>query len=202
MAIRKFSTASISAGTNKSTKLWDQETFQSGMFALATVSLTSSQSAIAFTDIPANYTHLHLRMLLRSDTAAVNTYLGGYLNGDGATNYSRHQIIGDGSSATAGAATSAGLWAIDSGVSSASNTAGVFSAFVIDFLDYTSTTKAKTIRALNGYDNNGSGAIRLQSNAWYKNTSSVYEAINQISLFSGGNFIAGSHAALYGIKVA
>ena len=103
MAIRKFSTASISAGTNKSTKLWDQETFQSGMFALATVSLTTAASTITFSSIPSDYTHLQIRGIARSASTGGSMRIDFNSDANGA-NYARHLLMGDGSSATASAA--------------------------------------------------------------------------------------------------
>jgi hypothetical protein len=66
-----------------------------------------------------------------------------------------------------------------------------------DFLDYTSTTKNKTIRSLLGQDNNGSGYIQFQSDLWI-NTA----AITSLTILStGGDYINQySQFALYGIK--
>ena len=151
--------------------------------------------SITFSSIPATFTHLQLRLFLRCDAAAVNSYLGGYFNSDSTTNYARHNLLGDGSTAQSSATTSANLWAVDSAVAGASLTTGVFSVSIIDILDYTSTTKNKTVRTLSGYDNNGSGSVRLNSNLWFKTP----EAINRIDIFTGGSFIAGSRFDLYGI---
>lgn len=167
-----------------------------GYVSISTTTVGAGGAAnISFGSIPQVYKHLQLRLLLRVDSAGANAYLGGYLNGDGAANYARHGLVGDGSSASAGATTSAGLWAVDSSVSAASNASGIFSAFVIDILDYTNTNKNKTMRSLSGYDTNGAGQIRMQSNLWQSTS-----AVSSISLLSAGNFVQYSQAALYGIQ--
>jgi hypothetical protein len=67
---------------------------------------------------------------------------------------------------------------------------------IINLIDYSSTSKNKTIRVTQGTDKNGSGVLQLHSGAWY-NTN----AINSVNIFSqGANFNTGTTIALYGIK--
>jgi hypothetical protein len=196
MSIRKFSTASISAGTNKSTKLWDQETFQSGMFALATVSLTTATSSIVFSGIPADYTHLQIRgTIIGSATSWVRMQI----NSDTASNYSMHELRGNGSSATAAAALTADHMWLGLTTSSSYPT-----SFVTDLLDYRNTSKLKVARSLYAQDQNGAGQTGLTSAVWFKAGSGVTsDAITSLTfLINGGNFNANSQIALYGIKVA
>jgi hypothetical protein len=201
MAIRKFSTASVSAGSNKSTKLWDQETLQSGMFALATVSLTSTASSIVFSGIPQNYTHLQVRGFLRSDKSAdTNADLYLWLNGDlSSNNYTRHYLRSNGASASAlGYGT--GNNPVAGEATGASSTAGVFGCTVIDILDYTNTSKNKIVSTFHGQDQNGSqGNVWLTSSAWLS-TSAVTSLT--FTLQASTNFVQYSQFALYGIKAA
>jgi hypothetical protein len=200
MSIRKFSTASISAGTNKSTKLWDQETFQSGMFALATVSLTSTVSSVTFSDIPPSYTHLQIRGISRASTSGERNNMF-YLtyNGDTAANYSWHNLLGSGASVFAEGASSTSI--PRTGMSTAATAlSGNMGPVIIDILDYTNTNKNKTLRSLTGFDNNGAGEIYFNSTSW-RNTS----AVTSITLtpFQGNgasSFVANTSFALYGIK--
>jgi hypothetical protein len=196
MAIRRFSTASISTGNSKSTKLWDQETFQSGMFALATVSLASSASSVAFSDIPSNYTHLQIRSLTRTDRAVTYTSNIIRFNGDTTnSNYSQHELFGNGSSLSAGGGGSSAIYTL---VPGSSTTANVFEGDIIDILDYCNTSKNKTVRILSGYDGNGSGVAFFGSGSWM-NTN----AVTSITMTAtSGNFIANSYFALYGIRTA
>jgi hypothetical protein len=74
--------------------------------------------------------------------------------------------------------------------------ANIFSAHIIDILDYANTNKFKTTRTLHGYDLNGSGLIQYFSGNW-RSTS----AISTIRLFPGNNALAQySSFALYGVK--
>lgn len=202
MSIRKFSTASISAGTNKSTKLWDQETFQSGMFALATVSLTSTASSIVFDSIPANYTHLQIRYAARCSRSDYTVAaLFARFNSDSGSNYSGHYLGGNGGSAFAyGGAnytfSPAGL------VSGTNVAASIFSGGVIDVLDYQNTNKYKTVRSLAGFNGNASGTgdeINFQSGSW-RNTNAITKI--EFTIETSANFLANTTFALYGIKVA
>lgn len=165
--------------------------------ALSTVTVPSGGlSSITFAGIPTTgYTHLQVRGIYRYTTAL--DILGMQLNDDTAANYSSHKIIGSGSSASAGAASSASN--MDLGYMMNSSTG--YGAAVIDLLDYTNTTKAKTVRALSGTDLNGSGYVTLNSSAWYNNTSSVYPAINSIKIYpAAGTFAEYTQFALYGVK--
>ena len=165
--------------------------------SIATVTVGSGgASSIEFTSIPGTYQHLQLRIIGRS-TAAVGPRAW-YLrcNSDTGSNYASHRLQGDGSVASAGAFTSETYVRVYDNPA-ANATASVFSAGVIDILDYGSTTKTKTVRFLNGFDGNGSGYIGVQSGLWNNSGS----AISGLTLtLEAGNFAQHSTAALYGIK--
>jgi hypothetical protein len=190
VALRRLSTSSIQTN-GKSSKLWDQTTFQSGMFAIATVSLTTA-STIVFDNIPSNYSHLQIRMCNLSEVLAGDVRL--QFNSDTGSNYALHYLYGNGASATAGG--SANTTYSYGSVSGNSSYPGVA---IMDVLDYTSTTKNKTVRSLGGVDVNGSGGYVWFASGLWKPTTPV--AINKITLFINNyNFNANSHFALYGIK--
>jgi hypothetical protein len=161
-------------------------------FSIATTTLSTTASSMTFSSIPSTYTHLQVRVSARSGASADDFRF--QLNGDTGTNYSRHGLYGTGSTTASNGVASSGvgnLGVID-------NTANVFSAAVIDILDYTNTNKYTTVRTLNGYDANGSGYVFLASTAWM-NTA----AVTSITLFpSGSSFQQYSSFALYGIKGA
>lgn len=165
--------------------------------ALATVTVPSGGlSSVTFAGIPqTGYSHLQVRGIYRYTTAL--DILAMQLNDDTSADYSSHKVYGSGSSAIADG--SAPVSNMDLGYMVNSSTG--YGTAVIDLLDYTNTTKAKTVRALSGTDLNGSGYINLNSSAWYKNTSSVYPAINSIKIYpTGGTFAEYSQFALYGVK--
>lgn len=151
---------------------------------------------IVFSGIPTGgqYTHLQIRGIgRRTDAQAYYDNMMFYFNTDStSTNYYRHLIVGDGSSAAAGAANSYPAVVLP-GNSQASN---VFGGFVVDILDYASTTKYKTVRTIGGVQTNGTDSeIRFQSGLW-KDTS----AINQITFIGNSGLTQYSQFALYGVK--
>ena len=200
MALRRLSTSSIQTN-GKSSKLWDQTTFQSGMFALATVSLTTATSTISFDNIPSNYTHLQVRAMMRSNGSFAGT-LDMWLrfNGDTGSNYSRHVLQGNGTAAAAGGNITETRIPFGNAIPGALSTANTFGVAVIDILDYTSTNKNKTVRGLYGANDNTTNTeyrIQLNSGLWYATPT----AITSITLLPEVNdFVQYSNFALYGIK--
>lgn len=179
--------------------------------SIATVT-PSGVSTITFSAIPSTYQHLQIRYLGKSNDSAANTHyqFSIIFNGDTASNYSYHRLSGDGSSAAdSGAATQTaikqGFAVIPSSGTSILNPMG---AGIIDILDYTSTTKNKTVRMIAGSDTNytlgsGVGRIVLNSGLWFKTP----EAITSITLILDTGFWSGTSSrlttfALYGIKGA
>ena len=155
--------------------------------SIATTILSSSQSSVTFSSITSSYTHLQVRLSTTSSAAANFCY---QVNGDTATNYSWHEVYGDGASAASWrAATQAQGYFIYSPSTNPT-------VAVIDFLDYANTNKYKTFRSLAGQDNNGSGRVELTSTNW-RNTN----AITSITIYpSTGTFSTYGIFALYGIK--
>ena len=166
--------------------------------SIATSTSTGSAGDITFTSIPSTYKHLQIRGILRTnDTGSFNNQ-GMRFNSDTGSNYKSHTLQGDGASATAGVVASATNFNDFMRATSNSLTAGIFSAVVMDILDYADTSKYKTWRALQGGDANGSGIIGLNSGVWMSTT-----AINSITISpSGGTAIQYSSFALYGVKGA
>jgi len=161
--------------------------------SIATTTVSTATASITFSSIPATYTHLQVRFIA-SMTASGPDDLKIRFNGDTASNYTRHYLYGSGSTAGAGASASIAFGAI--GVNTLPTTASTFGAGVVDILDYANTNKYKTLRALAGYDANGSGYIALSSSLWQSSS-----AITSIELFPiSSTFPQYSSFALYGIK--
>jgi hypothetical protein len=154
--------------------------------SIATVTVGSGGAAsVTFSSIPADYTHLQIRAFMVG-----GSYTTIRFNSDTTTsNYRNHWITGNGSS-----------------VSSSTNANNAYTpmsasangyADIIDILDYANTNKYKTIRALEGYDNNGSGEVYLSSNLWMSTA-----AISSIVFTPNSSMSQYSQFALYGIKGA
>ena len=164
--------------------------------SIATVSVGGGGAAsVSFTSIPATYTHLQLRALIRMKRTSEDYLTTTFNSGTDVTG--RHRLTGDGSTATAGGASGTGQ---DFGpYPDSSHTASIFGALILDILDYSNTNKYKTYRMLSGNDRNGAGRIDLQST-----TASTTSALSSIAFSSyyGDGFAQYSHFALYGIKGA
>ena len=107
--------------------------------SIATVTLATSAASITFSDIPQGYKHLQLRMMIRSNfnwPSSVPVFVN--FNGEtGNVNLSKHAIWGTGSSVAAyGSGSDRGF----DGTARLGTLANVYSAVIVDILDYSSTT--------------------------------------------------------------
>ena len=100
----------------------------------------------------------------------------------------------NGSSVTAASAGSNGS-AFGGWVNSNNYSASNFTANILDILDYTNTSKYKTVRVLTGNDGNGAGYVFFTSGSWQSTS-----AINSLNLSLNYDFAQYSQFALYGIR--
>lgn len=154
---------------------------------------TASVTFASLNTIASSYKHLQLRITERS-SASTNSQLAIRFNGDSGSNYSEHQLKGNGSSVTSyggGSVTFAPMGVtVESGA-----TASAFGGRIIDILDFSQTTKNKTIREIAGAAVSPN-SIAIYSAAWY-NTA----AVTSMEVFmNSGNFVSGSRLSLYGIR--
>jgi hypothetical protein len=166
--------------------------------SIATATGTGSSSTITFSSIPSTYKHLQIRGIGRTTRAATDSALVVRLNGDTASNYTYHTLLGNGTAASAGGfVTQTNMFlGRAAGNTAAANLAGVS---LIDIVDYASTTKNKTLRSFHGIDANGvfTGDVYLSSGLWLSTS-----AITSISLIvsDGSSWTTASTFALYGIN--
>jgi hypothetical protein len=165
--------------------------------SIATVTVGSGgQSNIEFTSIPSTFKHLQIRGILKSTVSAADTDYGFFtFNSDTGSNYAYHRFQGNGSTDGSNGNSPNNEGVLGYIVPSTGRT-NIFGTFIMDILDYASTSKIKTAKSLSGLDNNGSGIVEFTSASW-RNTS----AINSIKFISQtGNLAQYSSLALYGIK--
>lgn len=163
--------------------------------SIATQAISSNTSSILFTNIPQNYKNLQLRIFARGSNSVTSDYSYINFNEDGSGSYSSHYLSGNGTtSVVSGYVNSAQPLSLNFPCANAN--ANVFGSAVVDILDYTNTTKFKTARIFNGWDNNGSGNVFIWSIVW-----SSLNPITSIKLIGWGlaNYVPNSHVALYGI---
>lgn len=165
--------------------------------SIATINGNGSSGTITFSSIPNTYKHLQIRGIARGTNASVQELVTLRLNSDTGANYADHRLFGD--TIFANAVGNASQTSIYLSPTPAANTASnILGAFVIDIVDYSSTSKNKTTRHMIGRNNNGAfaEAIILGSGLW-RSTS----AVNSITLtIATGAFSTQSTFALYGIN--
>jgi hypothetical protein len=167
----------------------------SAYFPIATTTLATATASVTFSSIPATYTHLQIRYIARGASNLAGVMIT--INSDTGTNYSSHNVGGNGSVTFAGgSATQAGpLLGYMAPSGSGSN---IFGSGIADILDYANINKYKTVRTISGTDDNASiNYTGLLSDLW-QSTSAV-SAVTLAAQF-GSNFAQYSSFALYGIK--
>lgn len=166
--------------------------------SIETVTLSNSNTATLTFSSLGTYQHLQIRGLARNTRATTGqaSTIGVRFNSDTGNNYAHHRLRGTGSAADAGASSSVSRMALGDSQSD-SATANIFTAFVMDILDFASTSKAKTVRSFWGADTNGGGSVAVASGLWTSTS-----AVTSVTIYDadGYNFVTGSTFALYGIK--
>lgn len=164
----------------------DYELISTTVLGSAAPSVTFNVSSFAST-----YKHLQIRSVAKSGSSNSAIFL--FFNGDEASNYNWHNLVGTGTAVESAAVAPFGGIFI-SGLPPSSVTG--FAGSVCDILDAYSTTKNTTIRSLAGNVEGEFRGVTLFSGAW-RNTASI----TSIKLGSGGGILAaGSRFSLYGIK--
>ena len=163
---------------------------EGGYDALATITVGSTAvSSVTFSGIPNTYKHLQIRGVAFTSGSTNPTW---QVNGDtNGSNYSGHHLWGDGSTVTSNAQSGTSVfWNYNP-------SASYPSAFVMDWLDYASDSKFKTMRTLAGSETAGGVVETALWSGLYMRTN----PISQITLLGNGpSFTNNSHFALYGVK--
>lgn len=207
MAVYKFSTNSLKTPLKYSSLLAGNTTFvpwePTGSYdsiATATVANTTT-TTLTFTSIPATYTHLQLRYIIRTDRSDdYQDAIGMRFNSDTTTNYYRHRLETENTSGVVGGGSSGTDAQYHFMGSSALCASNVFASGVVDIIDYANTSKYKTTKSLGGTMNSATqNWMGFEGSLWLSTS-----AINRIDLKVnyGTNYAVGSTVALYGIKGA
>ena len=189
MAIR-----SLKTGTFSRSGMVGNPVIMPGSYeSIATTTLNATASSITISSIPSTYTHLQIRVI-GSMSASGADDLRMRVNGDTGSTYSTHFVVGNGTTAPAGAySTTTSMLVGANAMPTATNTYGVA---IIDVLDYANTNKYKTMRALTGNDTNGGGYVALSSGLWQSTS-----AITSLTFYpNASTFTANTQIALYGVN--
>jgi hypothetical protein len=157
---------------------------------IASNTLSAITTDITFSSIPATYTDLVIVVNYKAYNGA--KYLSMRLNGDTASNYSRTELRGDGTSATSQRVANEAY----AYLTSIYAPTGELGTFIINLNDYSNTTTFKTI--LTRGNNAGAGGTGVNVNLWRSTA-----AINTVFLTAlGSGYDIGSTFKLYGIEAA
>lgn len=205
MAVSRVSTSSVLQGFPKSRSLLagNSAYLPPSYESIATVTGSGSSGTVTFSSIPSTYTHLQIRYIAKSTqggTAA--SYIPTInINGSAASAYANHALRGDGATVAAtGAATQTSISASYAVIpNSATAYANMHGVGIIDILDYTSTSKNKTLKLMTGVDLNNPGIVNLSSGLWYATPTAITSVAINVPT---GSWTTTSVFALYGIKGA
>ena len=170
------------------------------MVWIAGATVGAGGGGVAFDSIPQTFTHLQIRIVGRTNSSGLPTLYTGF-NGDifaGSTNNASHTLTGDGSTTASANTTLQPQMNMFIGTLIPNTTTSTIQmAMIIDVLDYSNANKNKTVRALMGWDANGSGKVTLGSGL-----RAITAAVTRIDLVPDGNFLQGARADLYGITTS
>lgn len=187
MAISRISQSTVQAGFPKFNNTWDGLSAVGSMEPISAITLASASADIEFNNIPGTYSHLQIRCLVQASGGGNSALSLNYNSDTTASNYYRHALLGDGSSASTQAAQQFYAGSI---------TDNAWAVNIIDILDYKNTSKYKTTRVLAGRENNSTGSVFFTSQLWM-NTN----AISTIKISpASNNFVQYTSITLYGIK--
>ena len=161
---------------------------------IATTTLGSGTSDVAFTSIPSTYTDLIVVVSGAGTTSATDVLIQTYLNNI-FSGYSTTWLRGDGSSATSSRQT-ATSGAYVGYIPAATAAAGSIGNIIINYQNYSNTTTYKTILS-----RSNAAGTKVQASVALSSSTSAITQIN-VATFGVGNFISGSTFTLYGVKSA
>jgi hypothetical protein len=175
--------------------------------SIATQTVSGGGSgSVEFTSIPQTYSHLQIRGILQTNRPSyIVDVVQLRINNDTASNYSYHRIKG-GYESTPGVVSTGNSsdTYVNIGDLNSSVNASVFSAVVIDILDYSNTNKFKTVLGVTAFDVNGTtgtgsygGTVSFGLGNW-RSTSAITSI--KFTPATGTAFNQYSSLALYGVK--
>lgn len=161
--------------------------------ALATITLTGTDSSIDFANIPTTgYRDLVLVCSARG-TITTFTNVQMQFNGITTSSYTTLAMYGTGSGNGASYSETATNITLEQ-IARSSDTSGAFTPIVTQIMDYSTSDKHKSVITRNG--STLSGAVAAMASRFASNS-----AITSIKLFPfGGSFAVGSTFSLYGIR--
>lgn len=167
---------------------------------ITTTSLTTAQTSISFTGIPATYTDLRVTLTARSSLASpsVQSAFKIQFNSDTSGNYKHRGYLGNGNSTGWSTDTATGETAITNQYLPASVAgANIFGNTIMYIPNYAGSTQ-KTVNIINAQENNTQTAYTQTIIGLWTGTAAITSI--QLTESNAANLTAYSTASLYGIK--
>ena len=168
------------------------------MRPIAETTLGAPAASIVFSSIPADLSHLALRLFCRGDQVASFVPVNMQVNGDSGNNYDNQWLISNGASGAPLMQEAVGVGIIRAGSMVGANAlASVWCSIALEIPGYASTAGQKAILTKSAYKTNtATTAIYMEDGVgFWRNTA----AISSLTLISSvGNFLTGTKATLYG----
>jgi len=160
---------------------------------LGSAYISSATNSITFSSIPQTYQHLVVRGVYVG--TSVNDDVRVQFNSITTNAYSIHGLYGIGNASTPN--TTYGFTQSFMYLTTNAGDTNNPASSVCEVLDYTNTNKYKVIRAISGFDRNGSGGqIQFYSGSYQQTT-----AVSIIKIYAAtGNLGVGTRYSLYGVK--
>lgn len=195
MAVRSLARSGIGTGGKYLNFLAGNTAFSPDSdFLIEEQVLGTAAATVTFSSIPSTYKHLQIRIVGQGSSGQYELPSLRF-NGDTSTNYANHLLFSDGGTpVSSGEANSAYIYAgwLSGSAIGASN----FGASIVDILDYSSTSKNKTVRSLAGMEySNTNRRVQFASGHW-RNTAAVSSIT--LGVLASASFSAGSRFSLYG----
>jgi len=170
---------------------------------LETTLISGATSQVTFSNLNTytDYKHLQIRVTGRTNRADFQDRLAIRYNGRTTTTYVTHVLQGNGTNVTAAVQTGF-QYIYTTGTDgfnlfANSENSNFFGAAIIDILDFSSSSKTKTLKMLSGAPN----GTKVKSIIHSSGFEATAEAITSITLLPQfGNFSNGSRMSLYGIR--
>jgi hypothetical protein len=183
-----------------------KQTFDAGGYeSISTTVLSSGSAVVEFTSIPQTYKHLQLRCFAQTNRATYNQdelYMD-RVNGSTASTTYGHRLHGSVDTTSNPGSSSYSLYdGVMLSYVSSSVASNVFGVAIVDILDYTNTSKFKTIMGFGGADTNGTAAGYRPAVSLFSGYIPTTSAITSFRLRPsvGSQLNTYSHFALYGMK--
>jgi hypothetical protein len=157
----------------------------------------TGQTSVTFSSISSSYKSLQIRVLARNANAQSGDTILLQFNSDTNGNYAQHYLYNYGSSNIGSG--SDGTSSINIGYAAYGGLpSNQFGALIVNVVDYSKTTKFKTVRSYGGRSSSSAdqSLTGLHSGHW-KSTS----AVNSVTVsFNANTFASGSYISLYGVS--